>query len=67
MEFWLDKDGAHLWWVHDCSIPKQYTRLPLGPAHWHLEKSDPITITPSILCEACKIHGFITNGEWVNV
>lgn len=71
MEFWLDKDGAHLWWVHDCSTPAQtfnawHTKLPLDPAHWHLVKADPLTITPSILCDWCKIHGFITDGQWVN-
>lgn len=26
---------------------------------------DPATITASILCPDCGLHGFVTNGEWV--
>lgn len=24
----------------------------------------PPTVTPSILCPDCQIHGFVTDGEW---
>lgn len=26
--------------------------------------ADPLTITPSILCPDCGLHGFITAGRW---
>jgi hypothetical protein len=25
---------------------------------------DPVTITPSILCPDCGLHGFVTDGTW---
>lgn len=27
---------------------------------------DPLTITPSLACEVCGWHGFVTNGRWVD-
>jgi len=27
---------------------------------------DPLTVTPSILCPDCGLHGFITEGRWVS-
>lgn len=32
---------------------------------WDVVQREPLTITPSMLCRACKDHGFITNGQWV--
>lgn len=29
-----------------------------------LVKKDPLTITPSILCPVCGLHGFVTEGKW---
>lgn len=34
-------------------------------AKWTLVQEDPITLTPSLHCNACGDHGFITNGKWV--
>ena len=39
--------------------------LPLGPDGWTLVSKDPLTITPSIMCGSCGLHGFFTNGQWV--
>ena len=40
--------------------------LPLGgPKGWQLVSRDPLTISPSVLCGECKVHGFITDGKWV--
>lgn len=36
-------------------------------ARWKLVREDPLTITPSILCHTCGLHGFITDGRWVPV
>lgn len=29
-----------------------------------VQQEDPLTVTPSILCADCGLHGFITNGIW---
>lgn len=41
---------------------------PFGPPDsdgWTVERLDPLTISPSLLCRACGHHGFITAGRWV--
>lgn len=35
-----------------------------GP-RWTLEQEDPLTISPSVLCRTCGLHGFIRQGRWV--
>lgn len=37
--------------------------LQLAGGH-RVVQADPLTITPSILCADCGLHGFITNGVW---
>lgn len=32
--------------------------------YWTVESLDPLTISPSVLCD-CGDHGFIRNGRWV--
>lgn len=42
--------------------------LPRGKEKcWTVVQRDPLTVVPSILCEACGLHGFITDGQWVPV
>lgn len=31
--------------------------------HWTVEKLDPLTLSPSLLC-SCGDHGFIREGRW---
>lgn len=33
-------------------------------ARWTVESWDPLTLSPSVLCE-CGDHGFIREGRWV--
>lgn len=33
-------------------------------AVWNVESLDPLTISPSILCD-CGDHGYIQNGKWI--
>lgn len=35
------------------------------PDSWKLEKLDPLTLSPSLLCLACGHHGHIRGGVWV--
>ena len=32
-----------------------------------LLSEDPLTVTPSVLCVDCGLHGFITDGVWRSV
>lgn len=31
-----------------------------------IEQEEPLTISPSILCPRCNLHGFIREGRWVS-
>jgi hypothetical protein len=39
--------------------------IPFGSDGWTVEKAEPLTISPSLLCRACGHHGFIREGRWV--
>lgn len=41
--------------------------LPLGPGAWQVHQVEPLTLTPSILCGRCGVHGFFTDGVWRSV
>lgn len=34
---------------------------------WNLISLEPLTLDPSIQCEACGAHGYIRNGQWQDV
>lgn len=36
----------------------------LGPDDHQLTQRDPVTLTPSLVCNICGDHGFIENGQW---
>jgi hypothetical protein len=40
---------------------------PVSEASWLVEQDAPLTLSPSLLCTACKHHGFIRSGKWVSV
>lgn len=60
-------------WQHGCTIQcDDFIPLrtgaatgPFSAAAWLLETPSPLTISPSLLCTACKRHGFIRDGKWV--
>lgn len=60
------KNDLDLVFTHVCIDGKQATtRLPLCASWWHVLSRDPLTISPSIHCLVCGLHGFITNGAWM--
>jgi len=77
--FRMDDDGCHVWWFHDCftylggddpttlTPTRAKTYLPIRDNGWQVVQTEPLTVTPSILCGRCNTHGFITNGAWVGV
>jgi hypothetical protein len=57
-------------WTHDCQdeargVFRPSVALPHGPGGWQIQQTEPLTVTPSILCGTCGIHGFIRDGKWV--
>lgn len=75
VSFKLDPDGKHFAWWHECRSDSGRWwfaetgwdvggLLPLGPRAWTVQQADPVTLTPSILCRKCGLHGFITDGVW---
>jgi hypothetical protein len=32
---------------------------------WQVESWEPLTLSPSLLCRLCGLHGFIQGGRWV--
>lgn len=36
-----------------------------GRARWQVVSWEPLTLSPSLLCRACGMHGFIQQGRWV--
>lgn len=38
-------------------------RLQLDAGH-HIVSTDPVTVTPSIACGDCGLHGFLRDGRW---
>ncbi len=72
---WLDDDGKHFWWKHDCDSDhgrwalsegfKPDRKLPIAAWGWTVVTKEPLTISPSILCGECGVHGFIRDGKWV--
>jgi len=32
---------------------------------WNVESTEPLTLSPSLLCRLCGDHGFIRAGRWV--
>lgn len=46
-------------------IPENAKGETANRAKWQLVQREPLTLTPSILRNECRLHGFITNGEWI--
>ena len=54
---------------HACSEPAMaVSHIAIKPAWkdgWDLISSDPLTLSPSLLCRVCGHHGSIRDGRWV--
>lgn len=73
-------DGTHLF-AHVCdrrpTNPARSTRFradagvircapALDPVGHQIISVEPLTISPSILCVDCGLHGFIRDGRWIS-
>lgn len=36
-----------------------------GRVGWTVQSWEPLTVTPSVLCLTCGLHGWIRGGRWV--
>ena len=36
-----------------------------GGGTWRIDQSEPLTLSPSLLCMRCNRHGWIRDGKWV--
>lgn len=63
----LDGEAHGLYYEHPCAGGKLAPGwVPFtGEYRWEVQQSDPLTITPSLLCRVCGHHGFVRNGKWV--
>lgn len=58
---------------HTCTRPRDGLTvicapfLTGGPAGHQLLSEEPLTVSPSVLCADCGLHGFITDGVWRSV
>jgi len=53
-------DRAH----RDAGVIRCAPLLQLDGGHT-IVQPDPLTVSPSILCTDCTVHGFVTDGRWV--
>ena len=44
---------------------RNHTMLPLRASGWTVVTKEPLTVSPSILCGQCGLHGFWREGKWV--
>lgn len=55
---------------HPCKTDDRHAgAIPIRPHKhwpvWQVESWDPLTLSPSVLCNTCGLHGFIREGRWV--
>lgn len=54
---------------HECHLPRadmdvfSAPLLQLSNGHT-IVSTDPVTVSPSIACGDCGLHGFLTDGVW---
>lgn len=59
-------DATHVWFEHDCG-DEGVLGNSLPNMLWHITTREPLTVTPSITCQQCGLHGWIKEGKWVAV
>lgn len=65
MELLFSLVHTHVWFGHRCNDKLVSGFLPNGL--WTIEIKEPLTVTPSIQCNNCGLHGWIRQGEWVSI
>jgi hypothetical protein len=58
-------NATHVWFEHHCRGEMLGNSLP--NMIWHITSREPLSVTPSIHCQQCGLHGWIKEGMWVAV
>lgn len=55
------------WTPNGCTLDSETARQlePEGRPMWTVENWDPLSLTPSLLCRTCGLHGWIRDGRWL--
>lgn len=46
-------------------LPWNHTEQHSGKEKWRVETWEPLTISPSLGCTSCGLHGWIRDGTWI--
>jgi hypothetical protein len=57
------KPGGELCATYAGWVPGANQRDPNEP-QWQLISLEPLTISPSVVCRSCPLHGFVSGGVW---
>ena len=56
---WLDEDGKHIWFRHQC-VNGAVLESMLPYPTWHQSQKDRTVVEPSIVCNDCHFHEFVS-------
>lgn len=65
---YMDGELQGIAWWHVCNGVDREDFMSAKPAWddgWDIVQTQPLTLSPSILCRLCQFHGFIQAGKWV--
>ncbi len=57
-----DEDDRPIW-VHECTGRTERVQLPLGAQLWQADRATD-TVTPSLSCSECNMHGWWSQGKF---
>lgn len=60
---WHEPDERNPTVYHWCEPSRRWAAS--GTDDHEVVTADPLTLTPSLLCDTCGLHGFIRDGRWV--
>ena len=65
---WEVDSDRHITWWHACTGHPGFDEvpagIPIGDDGWAVTCWEPLSVWPSLLCQGCGTHGWITNGQW---
>lgn len=63
----LGHQCTDVWAPNGCTLDSEVSRQldPDPRPRWQVESWEPLTLSPSLLCRTCGLHGFIRAGRWV--
>lgn len=54
---------------HECKEGTREESIPLSPSWggygWQVHTESPLTLSPSLRCTTCGLHGWVRGGRWI--